>query len=131
LNAHKNWNNQSVEVSVNYTFTQSIDERTQKQLTYTPLHKLTTQFTYRYKNFSVAPSFLYIGKVYTTSSNDESSAIDAYGVFDVDFRQYFNLKSFPFTLNFKIKNVANTAYTNMPQRLMPGRNYHIQIIKKF
>src|SRR5690606_20373299 len=116
---------------VNYAFTTLIDKKIEKQLTYTLLHNFTVQLNYRYKNFSVVPSFLYISKIYTTSSNDEASAIDAYGVFDVDLRQYFKFKDFPFTINFKIKNIANTAYTNMPQRMMPGRNYHIQIIKKF
>ncbi len=131
LNAQKRWKNHALEADFNYAFTKSIDKKIEKQLTYTPLHKFTTQLSYRYKNFSIAPSFLYIGKVYTTSSNEEHNAINAYGIFDLDFRQYFNLKYFPFTLNFKIKNVANTAYTAMPERLMPGRNYHIQIIKKF
>lgn len=131
LDVQKTWHNHTLGGRVNYAFTKSIDKKMEKQLTYTPLHKFTVQLNYRYKNFSVVPSFLYIGKIYTTSSNDEASAIDAYGVFDVDLRQYFKFKDFPFTINFKIKNIANTAYTNMPQRMMPGRNYHIQIIKKF
>lgn len=131
LNIHKKWRHQTVGASANYAFTQSINNETNKQMTYTPLHKFTTQLSYQYKGFSVVPSFLYIGKVYTTDSNDEQSAVDAYGVVDIDFQQYFNFKEFPFTLSFKIKNATNTTYTIMPERLMPGRNYHIQFIKKF
>jgi len=131
LDVQKTWNNHTLGGRFNYAYTRSIDKKMEKQLTYTPLHKFTVQLNYRYKNFSVVPSFLYIGKIYTTSSNDKASTINAYGVFDIDFSHYFNFKDFPFTINFKIKNIANTAYTNMPQRMMPGRNYHIQIIKKF
>lgn len=131
LQYQKKWMHQTVGASVNYAFTKSINKQTNKQLTYNPLHKISTQLSYQYKGFSVIPSFIYFGRVYTTDSNDLQSAIDPYGIFDVDFQQHFNFKEFPFTLSFKIKNVANTAYTTMPERLMPGRNYHIQFIKKF
>lgn len=131
LNYQKKWNNQVFSSSINHAYTKSINESNNKQLTYTPLHKLTGQISYQYKTFSITPSFQYVGKIYTTESNDEQSTVDAYGLFDIDFQHFFNSKKFPFTLNFKIKNIANTAYTILPERQMPGRNYHIQFIKKF
>jgi len=49
----------------------------------------------------------------------------------VDIQKKIKIKNNPFIINLKIKNAANTVYTNMPERVMPGRNYHIQLIKKF
>lgn len=131
LNYHKKWNNHALSTSVNHAFTKSTNNTNNKQLTYIPLHKFTTNINYRFKNFSIVPSFLFIDKIYTTESNNEQNSLDAYGTFDLDFQQFFNNKKFPFTLNLKIKNIGNTAYTIMPERPMPGRNYHIQFIKKF
>ncbi|UUV20858.1 TonB-dependent receptor plug domain-containing protein [Paenimyroides aestuarii] len=130
-NYQKKWAYHVVELQANYGYTQSIDQTTKKQLTYTPLHKLNAQLIYKYRNFSVSPSFLYVGKIYTTASNTAASALNSYGIIDVDFQQKFNLKNNPFYINLKIKNAANTVYTNMPERVMPGRNIHLQLIKKF
>ena len=72
-----------------------------------------------------------MGEIFTTASNDKASAIAGYGIIDVDIQQKINIKNNPFIINLKIKNAANTVYTNMPERVMLGRNYHIQLIKKF
>lgn len=131
LNLKKQWNHHSVQLNSNYGYTKSIDKKTEKQLTYTPLHKFNVQLFYGYKDFSIVPSFLYVGEIFTTASNDNASAIAGYGIIDVDFQQKIKIKNNPFIINLKIKNAANTDYTNMPERVMPGRNYHIQLIKKF
>lgn len=131
LNLKKQWNHHSVQLNSNYGYTKSIDKKTEKQLTYTPLHKFNLQLFYGYKDFSIVPSFLYVGEIFTTASNDNASAIAGYGIIDVDVQQKINIKNNPFIINLKIKNAANTVYTNMPERVMPGRNYHIQLIKKF
>lgn len=131
LNLKKQWNHHSVQLNSNYGYTKSIDKKTEKQLTYTPLHKFNVQLFYGYKNFSIVPSFLYVSEIFTTASNDNASAIAGYGIIDVDVQQKINIKNNPFIINLKIKNAANTVYTNMPERVMPGRNYHIQLIKKF
>lgn len=131
LNLKKQWNNHSVQFNSNYGYTKSIDKKTKKQLIYTPLHKFNVQLFYGYKNFSLSPSFLYVDEIFTTASNDNASALAGYGIIDVDIQQKINIKNNPFFINLKIKNAANTVYTNMPERIMPGRNYHIQIIKKF
>ena len=131
FNLKKQWNNHSFQLNSNYGYTKSIDKKTEKQLTYTPLHKFNVQLFYGYKNFSISPSFLYVGEIFTTASNDKASAIAGYGIIDVDFQQKIKIKNNQFIINLKIKNAANTLYTNVPQRVMPGRNYHIQLIKKF
>ena len=131
LNLKKQWNNHLVQFNSNYGYTRSIDKKSEKQLTYTPYHKFNLQLFYGYKNFSIVPSFLYVGEIFTTASNNKASALDAYGIIDVDIQQKIKLKKNPFIINLKIKNAANTVYTNMPERVMPGRNYHIQLIKKF
>lgn len=131
LNVKKSWKQHLFQFNTNLGYTKSIDKKTDKQLTYTPLTKFNVQFSYGYKGFNIAPSFLYVGKIYTTASNNESNALNSYGVIDLDIQQKINIKNNPFIINLKIKNAANTVYTNMPERVMPGRNYHIQLIKKF
>ncbi len=131
LSIKQKFNNHSIQLNSNYSFVKSIDQKTDKQLTYTPINKFNFQLFYAYKNFSIAPSFLYVGEIFTTASNDKASALDAYGIVDIDIQQKIKFKKNPFIINLKIKNAANTVYTNMPERVMPGRNYHIQLIKKF
>lgn len=131
LSIKQKFNNHSIQLNSNYSFVKSIDQKTDKQLTYTPVNKFNFQLFYGYKNFSIAPSFLYVGEIFTTASNDKASALDAYGIVDIDIQQKIKFKKNPFIINLKIKNAANTVYTNMPERVMPGRNYHIQLIKKF
>ena len=131
LNLKKSWNNHFVQLNSNYGYSKSIDKKTEKQLTYTPLHKFNLQLFYGHKNFSISPSFLYVDEIFTTASNDKASAIAGYGIIDVDIQHKINIKNNSFIINLKIKNAANTVYTNVPQRVMPGRNYHIQLIKKF
>ena len=74
---------------------------------------------------------MYVGKIYTTASNSEASALNSYGIINLDFQQKLYIQKKPFIVSVKINNAANTVYTNMPERIMPGRNYHLQIIKKF
>lgn len=131
LNMAKKIVNHIVSASGNYAFTKSVNQENKKQLAYTPLHKASFQIQYQYKGFSVTPSYQFIGNVFTTASNEKSSQIDGYGLFDVNFRKHLNWNEKGVVLNFTIKNIANKAYMSMPERLMPGRNYHIQIIKKF
>src|SRR5690606_13758734 len=131
FSANKNWNKHSVSLNSNYSYTKSIDQLLNKQLTYTPLHKFNLHTSYQYNKISISPSFQYIGKIYTTSSNDESSALAGYGLISIDFQYHFYIKKNPFTFNFKVNNLANTIYTNMPERLMPGRNFTLQLIQKF
>lgn len=131
LHGEKKFHNQQVSWNANYAFTQSTDQETNKQLTYTPQHKFNVQLSYRLNRFSISPSFMYIGKVYTTESNNEASALNSYGILSIDLQQKCSFKNKPLYINFKINNLTNTVYSSMPERLMPGRNYHLQIIKKF
>jgi len=131
MNFKKYWKQQAIHLKFNYGFTKSVDGITNKQLTYTPVHKYNVQLQYTYKNLSFIPSFLYVGDIYTTSTNDKESMLKGYGIIDIDLQKKFKVCNNPFIINLRIKNAANTVYTNMPERLMPGRNYHIQIIKKF
>src|SRR5690606_6032888 len=78
LDVQKTWHNHTLGGRVNYAYTRSIDKKIENQLIYAPLHKFTAQLNYKYKNFSVVPSCLYIRKIYTTSSDDRASAINAY-----------------------------------------------------
>src|SRR5690606_16762948 len=131
LKGSRKIHNHNLNFGANYAFTKSIDQLLNKQLTYTPLHKFNLHTSYQYNKISISPSFQYIGKIYTTSSNDESSALAGYGLISIDFQYQFYIKKNPFTFNFKVNNLANTIYTNMPERLMPGRNFTLQLIQKF
>lgn len=128
---HSKINMHTFSLSGNYAFTKSINNDNNKQLTYTPLHKANMQVQYQYKNFSVTPSYVHVGNVFTTSSNDKQSQIDGYGLLDLTLSQKIYWGKNRFTISFHMKNIVNKVYMSMPERLMPGRNYQFQIIKKF
>ncbi len=131
FNIQKKWLHNYLQFSGNYAHNQSTNKKTNTQLTYTPKNKFSTQVLYGYKNFSVSPSFMFVGKIYTTTSNSQESALASYGIVDIDFQQKIPTKKLSLYINLKLKNVTNTTYTTMPEQQMPGRNFNIQIVTKF
>ncbi|MDN3706441.1 TonB-dependent receptor [Myroides ceti] len=119
-----------INVQGTYAYTDSRDNETEKQLIYVPFHKITGSIQYRYKNLSLQLQGLMNGKVYTTTSNDENSAIDPYTLFNTQVSYRFGKKNEQM-FAFEIKNASDKMYENTLNRPMPGRNYTIQYILKF
>lgn len=122
--------NHHINLQGSYAYTDSRDNETEKQLIYVPFHKITGSIQYHYKNLSLQIQGLMNGKVYTTTSNDENSAIDNYALFNTHLSYRFGKKKEQM-FAFEIKNASDTVYENTLNRQMPGRNYTIQYILKF
>ncbi len=113
-----------------YAYTQSIDDLSQKQLIYVPLHRLTSNFSYRYKNMGLFFQGLYNGPVFTTSDNAQS--LDGYLVCDMGLEYGLpKIGGIEITALLKMNNITNKDYQNVAYRPMPNRNIHLQFQFKF
>lgn len=131
VSGEKTFNSQQIGWNANYALTIATDQHSKKQLTYTPKHKFNFELIYKYRNSAVNTAFMYIGKTYTNVSNSEELGLDSYGILSLGVQQRLTIANNPIYINIKINNIANTVYSSMPNRLMPGRNYNLQIVKKF
>ena len=98
-----------------------------KQLIYTPLHKANATATLSWKNFSLNSFHRWTGKVYTTDKNSDLFSLEAFLLSDIGL----NWKVASWHLSAKVKNVLNKEYFLYSGYAMPGRNYQINITRKF
>lgn len=94
-----------------------------KQLIYTPLHKANGDFTLQWKKFSLNSFHQWTGKVYTTNTNSEVYALDAFFLTDAGLS--WDARSWRFS--GRVRNVFNKEYTVYSGYAMPGRNYQLSI----
>lgn len=118
------WRNLSL--SGLFTYTKTLNEKTDKALMYTPNHQAKASLSYQYKNLKIFGQGLYTGEVFTTT--DESNKLDAYWL--LNFGTNYQINS-AFGLQAKVNNVLDKAYESMPNRWMPGINYQITLDYKF
>jgi len=116
-----------IEYGIHYSYTRSTDQKTQKQLIYTPKHTGSLTTKYLYKNWSINLDQHYTGKVFTTATN--SSSLDSFLLTDLSINKYIMNKKF--YLSLKFANLFNVAYEMTPSRPMPNRNYQFNINYKF
>ncbi len=123
-------------ISVNYSFTKSTDQSSEKkndlsygkQLIYTPLHKANTSLNIEYSDWSFNFSYRYTGKRFTDFSQENSrNILPAYRLADFFFLKKIFLKKIKFEIKFNIDNLFNKEYQEILWRAMPGRNYMMSI----
>lgn len=115
-------------ISGNYAFTRSIDQETEKQLIYTPQHKINLTAGYKIEDFSIQLQSLYNGSIYTSSDNNYQ--LDSYKL--VNLGVGYSISEKPeIQLGFRISNLFNENYQSLPARIMPGRHYKSSLIIKF
>ncbi|KAB1069378.1 TonB-dependent receptor [Tamlana haliotis] len=126
------FNKHHIHVDVNYSYTESINQETGKQVIFVPKHLLKGSLGYTYGRFSLYYQQLVTGKVYTTESNSEDFIVPQHAVANVglDFR-LFNTKNNQCTLGVKVNNVFDEYYVVQPRRPMPNRNFNFNINYKF
>lgn len=120
----------TVKLTNSYAYTHSINAETEKKLFYVPRHKLNGTFTYGYRNLSIYLQGLYVGEIFTTSDENPAYTNDSYQVFNTGCHYTWG-KDYRFTLGFNVKNVFDNAYQAYPYRIMPPRNYNVELITKF
>ncbi|MBK6902881.1 MAG: TonB-dependent receptor [Saprospirales bacterium] len=95
------------------------DRSAGKQLIYTPEHTLTGSAKASWKDFTIAWTQRYGGKVYTLS--DHSASLPPYWLSDLQLEYSFNLNDLNILIFNNIFNLFNTSYQAVESRPMPGR----------
>ncbi len=124
---HKFGDNQ-ISANGTYAYTLSKDHNTGLQLMYVPVHKATASVTYQYKRAMVYVRHLFTGEVFTTT--DESARLKPYNVTEAGAEYNFAFAK-GLTIGLRGGNIFNTAYQNVAQRPMPGRNITAYLNFKF
>ena len=125
----------------NYAFTRTTNENKAekddsygKQLIYIPVNTLKTFANIELKNWQLGYSILYIGKRFTSTSNEAvgfDNSLPAYFLHDIEFGKKLNTAKFNVECRFRIQNVFDVQYEAIRQRAMPGRNYSLLLRFKF
>ena len=128
LKANKKINHHLFDLTTNYAFTKSVNEKSNRELIYVPNHKWVTNFKYAWKNLSLNNQLLYNGKVFTSSDNQNilSDYLVLNSGFNLAFGKYQNI-----ILGLNTSNILNENYQNVLGRPMPGRNYTMNINLNF
>ena len=125
LNFKQNFKAFQIESTTNYSYTKSVDEKTQKQLIYVPYHKFTSNWNFNYHRVSFNYQMVFNGAVFT--STDNSFFLKEHTVSNISFYYLFgNHKNI--ILSVSANNVENRYYENLPSRPMPGRYYTTSLI---
>lgn len=130
LQYEEQWKNHQLQFNSNLSYNLATNENSSKQLTYTPKLKSNASVAYTFNGFTLAPSFSHIGKIFTTESNTIDSVLDSYILLDIYIAKTLFSKKWPITVSLQVKNILNTSYYSMPEREMPGTNYHLTLTKK-
>ena len=128
LNYDKNYKNHHLVLNTIYAYTVSTDEKENVQLIYVPFHKTTFSTSYSYKNFGLFYQFLYNGKVFTSSDNENS--LKSYKVSNAGIEYQIGSKNF-IKIGFQINNLLNVDYQSVLVRPLPGRNFNLNFNFKF
>jgi vitamin B12 transporter len=98
-----------------------------KQLIYTPAHKATASFIANTPWVNITATHTYLGLRYTTTDNTVS--LPALQYTDIALQKNIKLNTkHSLLINAQVNNVFNIAYTIMPARPMPLRNFGVQVL---
>ena len=129
LSYQKSFNeNHAVKLVAGYVYTKSVDLETQKQLTYVPLHKISSNVDYQYKFLKVFAQGMFNGLTYTTSDESKKYAIYPYFVMNAGVSATLMKK---YTLGFKVNNITDIVYETVDYYPLPKRNYSINATINF
>ncbi len=102
------------------------NDRNNKQLIYTPLHKVSEVFKMSRGKYYALFTYSFTGKRYVKSDN--SSSLPSFSILDVFTGYTFNLQRFDVRIQFEIHNLFNTAYQSVLYYPEPGRTYAINLL---
>ncbi len=120
----------NLQSNIQHSFTRSTVQQTEgnqgevgKQLIYKPLHKINASFSVNWNKFSLDSFHQWTGKVYTTNTNSEIYALDAFFLSDIGL----SWRSDEWNISGRAKNIFNKDYSVYAGYAMPGRNYQLSI----
>ena len=112
------------DAALQYGYTQSINEATNKNLIYTPMHKATFGLQHNYKWLRLNYQQLVVGPVFTTSDNTQT--LDGYWVSNLIATFDVLQTAQTLSISLQAKNIFNTNYQTIAFRPNPGRNFMLQ-----
>ncbi len=95
------------------------------QLPFVPSHQAGLNLNAAMMKWHVNSSVAVTGSRFTLVDNDV--LLDPYATWDAEVGRQFNLKQSLFAASFKVSNLLNTRYENLPFRPMPGRSYSFRL----
>ena len=105
-----------------YSYTESINQQTDKTLIYVPKHQFHINANYNYKLWNLYVQNRWVDQVYTQTDN--LATIPSYWTTNIGLGYQFNSA---FGANFMVNNVFDHAYQSVANRWMPGINYQISL----
>ena len=113
--------NNFIKASIGYSYTQSVDLETQKQLMLVPHHKAFGNFDYEYSFLKIYVQGMFNGLTYTTSDEKKDTALQPYFVLNSGISATILKK---IHLGIRVNNITNTLYrTSDAMFWMPKRNF--------
>jgi vitamin B12 transporter len=119
FNASKSVGN--LNVSTNYTYTDTEDKTTGTQLSRRARHKANLQATYDWAQVSLTGIYQYQGTRFDEYSN---SSLSAYNTFDLGVNYQLNDA---WKLQLKANNIFDADYETAPGYTTPGSEYYLQV----
>ncbi len=123
-NLEYDFNTLNLNLNSNYTYLESIDDKTNSQLTYTPKHKLNNQLQARIANGFLNLRHQFIDEVYTNTDN--TNKLQSFNLFDASIGYDLNIFQSNTILELSVNNIFDEEYQLILGGPMPKRNYRIQ-----
>lgn len=123
LSVAKKLGKNDLKLNLGYTYTNSQNQETKKQLSYVPFHKFFGNLDYQYGFFGIYVQGMFNGLTYTSSDENYTDALKPYFVANAGiFAEYRNFK-----LTFKVNNIGDQVYETTAYYPMPKRNYLLSL----
>ncbi|HEX6227751.1 MAG TPA: TonB-dependent receptor [Chryseolinea sp.] len=122
--------------NLNYGYTRSTNRKgpnnfVDKQLAYVPIHVGRISAAVIWNQWRVDLKLNLTSTRYTTLDNEQSQALDAYGLIDTSVTRNFLWRRTRMKLQAEANNVFDVYYENLKNHAMPGRNYSIGVSINF
>lgn len=118
-----------INISGAYMYVKAIDQETDKQLIYVPLHKANGTISYHINKFTAFYENVFTDTIFTNGNNTNS--LFAYSVSNTGLSYNIGLNKNNFKISVKVNNILNKKYENVISRPMPNRNFLISINYKY
>ena len=116
-------------ISGTYAYVKAIDQETDKQLIYVPLHKANGTISYNYKKITAFYENVFTDAVFTDTEN--TRGILEYSISNIGVSYSLKFKKNNFKLSGRLNNILNKKYENVISRPMPNTNFLISINYKY
>ena len=119
----------NINISGNYVYVKSIDQETDKQLIYVPIHKASGTISYNLKKLTIFYENIFTDDVFTNGVNTKN-LLD-YNISNIGANYNFKIQKHILGISAKLNNLLNKEYEVVRTRPMPNRNILISLNYKY